>query len=81
MLYNEIFEIDGESRIPDNWTLVGRWLCYRYERDYYDKVAFYALKPEDVEPLQTKPARVCSGAAADGEAGRAVYRRQLAGKR
>ncbi|MDO8735746.1 MAG: hypothetical protein Q7K29_01505 [Thermoleophilia bacterium] len=52
MLYHEIFEIDGESRIPDNWVLVGRWLCYRYERDYYDKVSFYAVKPEEVEMLK-----------------------------
>ncbi len=52
MLYHEIFEINGESHIPDNWVLVGRWLCYRYERDYWDKVSFYAVNPAEAETLK-----------------------------
>lgn len=43
LVYDDIYKVDGESRLPDDWILVGRWLCYRYERDYWDKVSFYAV--------------------------------------
>lgn len=53
LVYDEIYEIDGESRIPDDWILVGRWVIYRYERDYYDKVSFYAVDPAAEQQLMS----------------------------
>lgn len=52
LVYDEIYEIGGVSRIPDSWILVGRWIIYRYERDYYDKVSFYAVDPAAEERLK-----------------------------
>ncbi|MHB0914856.1 MAG: hypothetical protein ACYC4M_04115 [Thermoleophilia bacterium] len=51
MVYHEIFELEGESRIPDEWVFVGRWQIYRYERDYWDKVSIYAVDPDEEQDL------------------------------
>lgn len=52
LLYDNWFMRNGESTIPENWILIGRWLCRNYNTNRFDKVSFYAVDPDEADKLK-----------------------------